>query len=332
MRADRLLALLMLLQGRGRMTARQLAEELEVSERTIYRDIDALCTAGVPVYSETGREGGYALLDSYRTSLTGMTDGEIQALFMLNIPAPLGMLGVGQELKSALLKLSASLPDRRREGETRVRQRFHLDSTWWDQGEEPVPYLQTIYRAVWEDRRLILSYRPIPNVTIEQRVDPYGLVAKAGVWYLVCSRQGQIQVHRVSDILEAHLMDELFERRAAFDLERFWAGWCAEEGRNRSGYPIRVRVAPGLLPWLPRLFGHRLVERLESAGPADADGWTTMNLSFESPTEARSSLLALGGGVEVLEPLALRLSVQDYAEQIIKLYYGLYIGQDSLEI
>lgn len=322
MRADRLLAILMLLQGRGRMTARQLADELEVSERTIYRDIDALGVAGVPVYSETGREGGYALLDSYRTSLTGMTDGEVQALFMLNTPEPLTALGLGQELKAALLKLSASLPDGRRDEEARVRQRFHLDSTWWDQGEEPVPYLRTIYRAVWEDRQITLIYYPIPNVTIEQRVDPYGLVAKAGVWYLVCARQGQIQVHRVSDLLEARLTDERFEREAAFDLEQFWSGWCAEEGRNRSGYTVRVRIAPGLLPWLPRLFGNHLKERLESAGTADADGWTTVNLSFESLFEARNRLLGLGGGVEVLEPVALRLSLQDYAEQIIKRYRG----------
>ncbi len=129
MRADRLLSLLMLLQARGRLTAKALAEKLEVSERTIYRDIDALCVAGVPIYGEAGPEGGYALLDSYRTSLTGLTEGEVRALFMLNIPAPLAELGVSQELRTAMLKLSAVLPAARRSDEERVRQRFYLDST-----------------------------------------------------------------------------------------------------------------------------------------------------------------------------------------------------------
>lgn len=145
MRADRLLSLLMLLQIRGRMTARELAKELEVSERTIYRDIDALSIAGVPVYGEPGPEGGYALVDSYRTNLTGLTEGEVRALFMLSIPAPLADLGVSHELRAALPKLSAALPNARRRDEERVRQRFHLDSTWWRQGEERVPHLQTIH-------------------------------------------------------------------------------------------------------------------------------------------------------------------------------------------
>jgi len=148
----------MLLQIRGRMTARELGKKLEVSERTIYRDIDALSAAGVPVYGEPGPEGGYALVDSYRTNLTGLTKGEVRALFMLGIPAPLADLGMSQELGAALLKLSAALPDARRHDEERVCfcQRFHLDSTWWRQGEELVPHLQTIHQAVWQDRKLHL--------------------------------------------------------------------------------------------------------------------------------------------------------------------------------
>ena len=143
MRADRLLSLLMLLQARGRMTAQELAAELEVSERTIYRDINALSASGVPVYAESGPGGGCALLDSYRTNLTGLTADEARALFMLNIPAALDQLGVTQELKAALLKLSAALPEARRRDEERIRQRIHLDSTWWFQAEEPLPHLQT---------------------------------------------------------------------------------------------------------------------------------------------------------------------------------------------
>ncbi len=181
MRADRLVSILLLLQARGKMTARELSQELEVSQRTVYRDINALSIAGVPVYSEIGPEGGYALIDRYRTSLTGLTAGEVQALSMLNIPAPLADLGLRQQLQSALLKLSAALPADHREAEEKIRQRIHLDSTWWQQGEEQVPHLRTVQEGVWQDRKLLIVYRPFLDIKIEHLVDPYGLVAKAGI-------------------------------------------------------------------------------------------------------------------------------------------------------
>ncbi|HEX2910651.1 MAG TPA: HTH domain-containing protein [Chloroflexia bacterium] len=186
MRADRLIALLMLLQSHGSMTAQALAETLEVSERTIYRDINALGIAGIPVMTERGPGGGCSLLDSYRTNLTGLTEEETRALFMLNLPAPLSQLGVAPELKSALLKLSAALPVTRRSAEERVRQRIHLDATWWFQPEEPLPCLTKLYQAIWEDALVYVKYRvrfePRGEVEIEQLVEPYGLVAKASVW------------------------------------------------------------------------------------------------------------------------------------------------------
>ena len=159
MRADRLLSILMLLQARGRLTAGELARELEVSERTIYRDVDALSASGVPIYGDRGPDGGYALLDSYRTSLTGLTEREVRALFMLSIPAPLADLGVDGELRTALHKLAAALPDARRGDEERVRRRIHLDAVWWSREHEPVPYLAAIHEAVWQDRRLSIRYR-----------------------------------------------------------------------------------------------------------------------------------------------------------------------------
>ena len=171
MRADRLLSLLMLLQTRGKMTAQALAQELEVSERTIYRDIDALCTSGVPIYGEAGLDGGYALLDSYRTNLTGLSEAEVRALFMLNVPAPLADLGVSRELKSALLKLTAALPAARRPHEEHVRQRFYLDSAGWQRDEEAVPHLKTIHQAVWQDRKLYLTVRTF-SFQGDKLVDP----------------------------------------------------------------------------------------------------------------------------------------------------------------
>jgi len=312
----------MLLQARGLMTARELAKELEVSERTIYRDIEALSAAGVPVYSETGREGGYALLDHYRTSLTGLTEGEVRALFMLSIPAALVDLGVSQELKQALLKLSAALPAGRRADEEQVHQRFYLDSIGWDQEGDSVPHLQTLYQAVWQDRRISLIYRPLPSVEIEQYADPYGLVAKAGVWHLVCNRKGRLRVHRVSNLIRVSLLDEAFERPEGFDLEDFWRSWCAEREQSRTVYPVSLRIDAGMLPFLPMYFDEGINAKIVQAGPPDEDGRITLELSFESLEAARYRLLAFGRGVEVLSPRALRESILDYAIQIAELYSG----------
>lgn len=320
MRADRLLSLLMLLQTRGRMTAQELSEELEVSERTIYRDIDALDEAGIPVYTERGPGGGCSLVDSYRTNLTGFTNDELRALFMLSIPAPLAELGVSRELKTALLKLSAALPATRRLEESRVRQRIHLDSAWWFQSGEPVPHLQTIHRAVWQDRKLHLTYRQPFETQVERIVDPYGLVAKAGVWYLVFARDDHIRVHRVSGTLDALLADDHFERPTDFDLAAFWSAWCVGYEESRPRYPVTARVSPELVPHLPQHFGAPVRELIAQAGPPDAEGWLTLTLPFETFEEARAVILGFGRAIEVLDPLALRLSVIDFATQIVDFY------------
>src|SRR5512140_768212 len=186
MRADRLLSLLILLQARGQMSAKDLADELEVSERTIYRDITALSAAGVPVYASRGPGGGVRLIEEYRTTLTGLTPDETRALFMMNIPAPLMQLGVGEKFKGALLKLSASLPETRREEEARTRKRILLDSSWWFQSEQEVPCLQIIQQALFQDRRLRIKVRwDFFHTEFEQAAEPFGLVAKANIWYLV---------------------------------------------------------------------------------------------------------------------------------------------------
>lgn len=320
MRADRLLSLLMLLQSRGRMSARALAAELEVSERTIYRDVEALGAAGVPIYAEPGREGGYALLDSYRTTLTGLSEGEVRAFFMLSIPAPLADLGIGQTLKAALLKMTAALPAARRQDEERVRQRFYLDSTWWKQEGGPLPYLQTLQQAVWQDRRVWVRQRFFFSRELERVVEPYGLVAKAGEWFLVFAGSGRVRTCRVVDLLDVQLTTERFERPPDFDLAAFWQQWCAARQETRAAYRVVVRVAPALFPYLPAYFGERIRAQLAQAGPPDAQGWTTVTLWFEDLAAARARLLGLGGAVEVLEPEPLRLSLVDFAQQIVALY------------
>jgi predicted DNA-binding transcriptional regulator YafY len=323
MRADRLLSILMLLQSRGRMTAGQLAAELEVSLRTIYRDIDALCISGVPIYSERGRDGGYALLDSYRTSLTGLNENEVQALFMLSIPSPLRELGVGQELETAMRKLAAALPASRREDERHVRARIHLDASWWFQGNEPVPHLATVQRAVWEDRRVEIRYRLrfAPTFDVEQRIAPYGLVAKAGVWYVVYAYRERVRALRVAHLLHAQLQEGHFERPDSFDLGAFWERWCAEVEAERPAYTVRMRVAPHITSELAWYLGEGWDRAVLNAPPQpDGEDWLTVEWAFESLPEARGRLLALGGAVEVLEPLPLRRAMADYGQQIVTRY------------
>lgn len=320
MRADRLLSILMLLQSHHLVTARQLAAELEVSERTIYRDIIALSASGVPVYGTPGPEGGYALVESYRTSLTGLTAGEVRALFALSIPTPLDELGLSQELKAALRKLSASLPEARRSDELHIRQRIHLDSANWHHGDESAPHLQDLYQAVWQDRQVRLRYHPLPMVELELIVEPYALVAKAGIWYLVSRHQHRFHVHRLSRILDAHILEDSFARRDDFDLRSFWEQWCAQQENLRSTFPVRLRVAPGFIRWLPMFFGGRIHDQIAQAPPPDPLGRIIVDLSFESLEVARERLLSCGAGIEVLEPKALRVSMLDYARQITKLY------------
>lgn len=323
MRADRLLALLMLLQSRGRMTARELARELEVSERTVYRDVNALCAAGVPLVSEGGPGGGCWLPESYRTTLTGLTGDEARALFMLGAPAALDALGVGRELRAAQLKLAAALPASRREDEAHARQRVHLDSTWWAEEDDPAPHLHTLYDAVWASRRVRLRYlrrfEPRGHMLLEHTVDPYGLVAKASRWHLVAAHEGRMRVYVAAQVAGAELLDEAFARSPEFDLAAFWRGWCAEVERHRSSFAALVRVGPELAAELERYVGSRSAAALAGA-PRDAAGWATIRLTFESLEAARGQLLAFGGAVEVLEPAALRLSLADYAAQALARY------------
>jgi predicted DNA-binding transcriptional regulator YafY len=322
MRADRLLSILLLLQTRGKMTAQQLASSLEVSERTIYRDINALGVAGVPVYGDPGPDGGYALLDRYRTDLTGLTEGETRALFMLSVPAPLVDLGLSEAFRGALLKLAAGLPEIRRGDEEKVRQRFHLDSKRWRHGREPVAHLGLVQQAIWEDRKLHVVYRPPFATEIEREVSPYGLVAKAGQWYMVGARNDVMNVHRISEMLDVRLSDETFARPEEFDLRVFWRDWCAEYEAYLHDFTATVRIAPDFIPELPMHFGNQVHAEIARAGSPDGEGWIRLDLTFESFETARARILSFGRGVKVLAPRALRRSVLDYAEQIVALYTG----------
>ncbi len=325
MRADRLLSLLMILQSHGKTTAQALAAELEVSERTVYRDVIALSSAGVPVYADRGPGGGISLIEQYRSDLTGLNKEEVRALFILAIPPALGDLGLDGELKAALRKLSAALPSTLRADEQRVRQRIHIDPTPWqpEQSSTPLPHLLEIQRAVWEGRALEIRHRlwmrsDMPP--LEAKIFPYGLVAKAGHWYLVAWRVDHLTVIRIDRVLELHDTGERFERPADFDLATFWRAHCQEIKEQRLTFPVVVRLPARQLSFLHWMLKDAVQPPPPGGEQPDSMGRITRELRFEYFEQARERLLPLGGAVEVIEPLALRYSIQDYAAQILAVY------------
>ena len=319
MRADRLISLLMLLQTNGQMTAQELADRLEVSPRTIYRDLDALSIAGVPVYAERGPQGGCSLLESYRTNLTGFTDKEVRALFMFTVPGLLADLGADKASQAAMLKLTAVLPAPFRPAVDKVRERILLDTAVWFQPAEPTPYLSLVQEAVWTDHRLRMTYRRGDGQWVKRLVDPYGLVAKANVWYVVAGMYHTVYTFRVSRIQDAELSDSVFERPSTFHLPDYWKTWCAQFEKQMAQYPVTLRVSPAGVTPIVQLFGEGMVALL-TAAPIDEDGWVTINLPFGSMEDACRQLLGLGTAVEVTAPLELRQHLHKSALAVAAAY------------
>jgi len=319
MRASRLLAILMRLQTRGRMTAEALAAEFEVSVRTIYRDIDQLSAAGVPVYADRGPNGGFALLDGYRTQLTGLTPAEAETLFLAGLPGPAAELGLGRPLSAAQLKLSAALPERARAAAERVAQRVHLDPIGWFRSAEDSHLLPAIAQAVWNETCLNVRYK-MGAGSVTRRLKPLGLVLKAGVWYLVAQVGEQTRTYRVSQMLEATASAERFARPKDFDLAAAWA--AAARAYECSVYreKARLRVSAAGLRRLEALGAPVARAAAESAGPPDTAGRRPVTIPIETVEQAATDLLRLGTEVEVLEPAALRRRIADLAEAIMRVY------------
>jgi len=317
MRADRLLSILLLLQVRQRMTARDLAQHLEVSERTIHRDMEALSTAGVPVVAARGVGGGWTLLDGYRTTLTGLSAAEIQALFLPSSGRLAADLGLRQASEGALLKLLASLPSLARRGAEDMRQRIHVDAAGWRHWEEDVSLLPVLQEALWGDRKVRLSYARAEGVTVERLVDPLGLVAKGSVWYLVAVAEGGPRTYRVSRMRGVTLSDEPCSRPPDFDLAAYWAHSTAQFTAALPRYPVTLRVAPTALPRVRR--GGRYMA-VEDEGPPGDDGWTTMGMRFDVQEEATTFVLGLGPDAEVIAPPDLREQVLRLATGIVTVY------------
>ncbi|MET0417256.1 MAG: YafY family protein, partial [Actinoplanes sp.] len=308
MRAGRLVSLLLLLQTRGRMTAQSLADELEVSVRTVYRDVESLGAAGVPIYADRGPAGGYQLLDGYRTRLTGLTSEEAGTLFLAGVPGPAAELGLGSVLATAELKLRASLPGDLADRADRVRDRFHLDAPGWFRGDEPTPHLSTVADAVWRERQLEVRYRrwKAPR-EVTRTLHPLGVVLKAGRWYLVAHARERTTAYRVANILDAEILDGRAERPPGFDLAAYWREWTERYEQSVYRANATVRMTVEALDRMVYVFPPEMsrVARA-SAGPPDADGWVVTTVPIESIRHGHIELLKLGADAEVLEPAELR--------------------------
>lgn len=321
MRSSRLVSILLLLQSRHRMTARELAAELEVSLRTVYRDVDALAAAGIPVYAEQGRAGGYRLVDGYRTRLTGLTESEAQSLFMVGMPGPAAALGLSREAQSAELKLLAALAPDQRDRAGRLRDRFHLDVPAWYREAEDSPYLEGLVEAVLHDRLVDVVYRRWEEPReVERTLAPYGLVLKSGSWYVVAgAERGAIRTYRVSNLLRLTDTGRTFTRPAGFDLAGQWAAHLDAFDQRRFTATAVLRVAPDLVRRLPDLSDAQLGKAVAGVLP-DPDGWTTTELPIESVPNAANQLIRYGDQVEVVGPAELRSELLARATALVGLY------------
>jgi predicted DNA-binding transcriptional regulator YafY len=318
MRADRLLSIMLLLQIYRRLTAAELARRLEVSERTIQRDMGALSTAGVPVVAERGAGGGWALVDGYRTNLTGLNDAEIRSLFTATPSRLLSDLSLDKASDAAHVKLLASLPAASRALAEYARQRIHIDPSGWGGADERATHLPTIQEAVWRGRKLFIAYaRGCERPDAELLVDPLGLVAKGGVWYLVAAAGGDARSYRVSRVREARPSEAAAARPEGFDLALFWAESVARFKTETPRYFATLRAHKSVVPVL--YYAGRF-SRVEEASEPDAEGWATVKMRFQFEEDACGLALGFGTKVELLEPAPLRAKVAEMAAGVVDFY------------
>jgi predicted DNA-binding transcriptional regulator YafY len=311
MRAERLVALLFLLQQRQRATAAELAAALEVSERTVYRDVEALLAAGVPLWTEQGRAGGIRLMDGWRSRLDGLTGREAAAIFAIGVPQLLAELGLGTSLTAARAKVLAGLPTELREYASRIADRFYLDAPGWFQQVESTSELTVVADAVASSRRLRMEYKR-GQTTVTRELDPLGLVVKAGVWYLVARIEEDIRTYRVAKIISAEVLPDSFDRPPDFALTTWWAKASTTFERSLLRETIQLRLSPRALKALRTVTDpDTAAMATATAGPPDAEGWREVTLEVESLPVATTQLLSLGVGVEVVAPEALRTALAE---------------------
>jgi predicted DNA-binding transcriptional regulator YafY len=316
MRADRLLSIILLLQTRGKMTARELAQEMEVSRRTILRDVTALSSAGIPIYCEGGHGGGIALLDEYRTSLTGLDKSEVQSLFITNNQNVLQDLGLGDAGERLVLKLLASLPNTQHTTADHIRQRLMIDPDWWWRDSSISPFWDELQKAVYEDKLIEIDYENFDGKIAARRLAPYSLICKSSVWYLLAEREQELRTYRVNRIHAVRLLDQGFKRRPDFDLQTVWREHMRNFEHNFVDYRCVLRIHPERLSLIKWLLPGRW--ELVPADEPEESGWPTIALTIDSDVLAKMLVFGLAGSVQVLEPVELKAAVVETARQVLE--------------
>ena len=318
MRADRLLSIVLLLQANHQMTSRDLATRLEVSERTIHRDMEALSGAGIPVTAARGLGGGWSLLGDYRTSLTGLNEAEIQSLFLTKPTKLLADLRLEKAADGAALKLLASLPSTFRQGAERARQRIYVDVSGWSRREEAVPFLPVLQEALWMERRLAIKYERGENCEpVERLISPLGLVAKGSVWYLVGAVDGHVRTYRVSRISTVDVLDEAAPVPVEFNLAEYWEQSASTLKSSAPKYLASFWVSPAVV--LRLSFAGRFARVMET-DETDARGWKKVRVGFDVEEMACEYAVSFGPNLEVIEPLTLREKVIAMTKATLEFY------------
>ncbi|TMV49665.1 YafY family transcriptional regulator [Paenibacillus mesophilus] len=317
MRADRLISILLLLQNQKQMTSKQLADKLEVSERTVHRDMEALSAAGIPVYSERGSQGGWRLTEGYRTNLTGLKSEELSSLLLAGSIHLLRDLGKQADYEAAYQKIWAAMPDTLKHDAEFTRQRIHIDGAGWHETLETSTCLPTIQEAVWAERKLAITYERGVEL-VERVIQPLGLVAKRSTWYVVAETEGDLRTYRVSRIHSAAMTDEAFRRPEPFDLASYWKQSMERFTADLPKYPATIGLKQTALQ---RIRQERYVKIIATA-PWKREGWTEAEAEFNTLESACEICLAFGPELIVLAPAELRERVLGQAAAIVNLYEG----------
>ncbi|WP_338465335.1 helix-turn-helix transcriptional regulator [Shouchella rhizosphaerae] len=315
MRAERLLSIVLLLQNRKIISTKALAEELGVSERTVHRDMDALSSAGIPVYAERGKTGGWKLLDGYRTQLTGLTKEEVKTLFLSPPIDLLGDLGYTKNWQEAREKLLASLSSAASVDFADAQNRIYIDASTWRGKKETVEAFSLLNQGLWEQRALSISYEKYGSAASEREVEPLGLVAKGSTWYLIAAEQQELKTFRASRIRSAQLLPKRFERPENFDLARYWHDSKNAFIRTLPSYEVNLLIAYEQKDMLHNSGRYVRVLDLYESGE---DGWLTARLSFDTKEEAAAYIVGFGNKVKMISPTELKKHVWMIAEQALK--------------
>jgi predicted DNA-binding transcriptional regulator YafY len=317
MRADRLLSILLLLQNKGKMTTKELAYELEVTERTIHRDMEALSIAGIPVIAERGKAGGWKLIDQYKTNLTGLKESEIMSLFISPSFQLLSDLGLSKDWYDARQKMVAAMPNSFQKDSLEVWNRIHVDTSSWKQPTEKINSFKILQQSIWDERKLQIKYERADGEVIGRIINPLGLVAKGSTWYLIASSEEKIRNYRASRLLSVTLLDENFSRPVDFHLEKYWSDSTQNFIKSLPKYAVSVEVSPSIQNRIK--FTGRFVQ-IDKIGSSGENGWIPISFCFDTEQEAIDYILGFGDQIRIIHPDSLKEKVYQMAERIVHFY------------